>query len=94
MTARNRLFSNDGLVTQAGEIDQLFIARAATARAEHRYGLDCTSLDIARYVDELKGVAQILRQRWRAEHGLPDDQTYTMIEPFGRQRDGVRWSAF
>jgi len=94
VTARNPLFSNDGLVTQAGEIDAAFILQAATARAEHRYGLDCTSLDIARYADELQGVAQILRQRWRAAHGLPDDQTYTMVTPFGKQVDGVRWSAF
>ena len=94
MLPRNPLFSNDGLVTQAGEIDARFLERAATARAQSRYGADVTHLDIARYADELQGVAQILRQRWRAAHGLPDDQSYTMITPYWRQRDGVRWSAF
>ena len=88
-------FSPDLLINQAtGEIDPVYLARAAQMLARDHYGADCTEFDIAYYAEKLNGRAYIMRQRRRAELGLPDDQIYTMITPYGRQVEGVRRSAF
>jgi hypothetical protein len=77
-----------------GEVIESQVRSSAIISANSRYGNDATDLDVDHYEDQLRGLAQILRNRWRKAHGLVDDTKYTMIRAFGRQRSGLRWGAF
>lgn len=90
----NSKFNNDLLIDQAtGEIRQDFVRRAAAARAKFKYGPDCTQSDIDFMVERCTAIAQGLRANRRRDLGLPPEPC-TTIFPFGRQVDGVRYSAF
>lgn len=59
-------FNNDLLITPAGEIDRVFIAQAARARAAYRYGADCTAADVAWWIETLTAMAINLQGKFRA----------------------------
>lgn len=72
---------HDLLINQdTGEFDWTFIKRQALLRAQGRWG---GSAPPARYVRnelrDLKDIARIIRKRWRADHGLPDDTIYVSM---------------
>ena len=87
---------NDLLICQdTGEYDWAYIKRMALIRAQANHRSEAPPMSWVR--DEIRALqdrAQIMRLRWRRDHGLPDDTVYCEITPYGVQREGVRRSAF
>lgn len=93
MANQSPAFSDDLLIHADGTIDDAYVADAAARCAKSRYGVEASPGDVAYYVEVLNGRALILRTRRLRELGLPADPTVS-IEAYGKQRDGVRMSAF
>lgn len=94
IASNTNFFNNDLLIRADGSIDLEFIAGAAEARAFARYGAGTTASDIEFCRERCVNVAEGLRIRFRQSRGLPDDTAYVTVSAFGRQKDGVRRSAF
>jgi hypothetical protein len=94
INTNNPAFKNDLLIRADGSIDWDFIAVAAKARAEARYGAETTASDIEFCRERCISTAEILQARYRQERGLSDETAYVAVTPFGRQSEGVRRSAF
>jgi len=75
-------FSNDLLIDQqTGELDLDYILQQASARARaDRDGNDPPLQWIRSHYLELCDRGAILRRRWRAAHGLPDDTKYVTVQ--------------
>lgn len=89
-------YSHEMLIDQTtGELDWTFIKRHAVVRAEREYGSSNPPLSYVRdEIRYLKDIAGIMRKRWREAKGLPDDEVYVMVTPYGKEVSGVRRSAF
>lgn len=72
---------HDLLIHQdTGEFDWTFIKRQALARAQGRWGSGAPPVSYVRNeMRDLQSTAQIMRKRWRAAHGLPDDIVYVSV---------------
>jgi hypothetical protein len=93
----SQTFDNSLLICSAtGEVDPVYLAQSAEFLAREHAGTAEADLPyyLEYYAEKLSGRAQIMRNRRRRELGLPDDQIYTTVTPFGKPQDGVRRSAF
>lgn len=86
-------FSDALLIHPDGTTNESYLFAAAHRVARQRYGADCTKADVAYYIEDLTGRALIMRARKLRELGLAADPVVS-IAPYGRQRTGVRMSAF
>jgi hypothetical protein len=63
--AATPIFNNDLLIDGNGSIDHAFIQVSARARANSRYGVDCTERDVAYWAEKLTGMAEMLAAKFR-----------------------------
>ncbi len=89
-------YTHEVLIDQStGEYDWTAIKRWSLIRADREYGGPGAPISWVRdAIRWHKGYAEIMRKRWREEHGLVDDTKYVMVAPYGKQQTGVRRSAF
>lgn len=75
-------YSHDKLINQAtGEFDWRAIKRFALDRAVRSSGRPNPSRYYLRdELSSLKGMATVIRRRWREAHGLPDDAVYVQMD--------------
>lgn len=86
-------FSDTLLIHPDGAINEAYLFAAAHRVARQRYGADCSIADVAYYIENLTGRALIMRGRKLRELGLAGDPVVS-VSPYGRQRTGVRMSAY
>jgi hypothetical protein len=80
---------------QTGEPDKLYISQVALARARNEYGaVEVPPVYLRQATQYFDDLAFTMRQKWRREHGLPDDAAYVQIESYAKPQDGVRREAF
>jgi hypothetical protein len=84
------------MLTESGEIDHAAIAERAPLRAAREYGSpDFPPKYLRESTQWLTERAEAERRAWRRDRGLPDDSgPCVMVTPYGKQREGVRRSAF
>ena len=90
------MYTHEALIDQTtGEYDWTAIKRWSLVRADREYGGPGAPMSYVRdAIRWHKGYAEIMRRRWRAAHGMPDDTVYHVVAAYGKQQDGVRRSAF
>lgn len=74
-------YSHDKLIHQAtGEFDWSAIKQFALARAQRSAGKPNPARAYLRdELQSLKGMATVMRRRWREAHGLPDDAVPVLV---------------
>lgn len=81
--------------SETGELDLIAIRDRADVLASRDFGAPNYPPSYYRGHElNVTDLARVMRKRWRAAHGLPDDTVYVMVTAFGRERSGVRRSAF